>query len=968
MQPLESFRRRTLWPAWIVLGASLLATLGAWVLADAAVREDARTRFQALAANVALQISTRVTAYEQVLRGGVSLFQTLGSVSRAQWHSYVEGLQIGKNYPGIQGIGYAVVVRSADVARHTAAVRAEGFPSYEIHPAGDRPVYTAIVYLEPFNWRNQRAFGFDMLSEPVRRQAMERARDTGEAATSGKVTLVQETETDVQSGFLMYLPLFDGAGTPPSEEARRDHLVGFVYAPFRAGDFIHAIPGAMSDLLRLQVFDGDGTQPGALMFDSLPDAEEDSGIVPPEVVALPLPGHQWTLRFLPLPAFALTIDRNPPRLVPAGGTVIGTLLFLVVWSFGRSNEQLRRKEADFRYLFEKNPSVMWIYDHDSYRFLEVNEAAVALYGWSREEFLSMTIMDIRPPEDVPRLVEVIRALPEGLRHSGEWRHRTRDGRELIVDMVSYAFVFGGRRACLVVVRDMTQYRRAQAALAESEERFRTMADSMPALLWVDDAAGNTIFVNKPWLDYTGRPLSAELGEGWIESVHPEDRDLLTHAYGAAVEARAPFEVQYRLRQADGAYRWFLDRGTPRFAADGAFLGFIGVLLDITELRNARAQLEQAQKMETVGRLTGGVAHDFNNLLTVIIGNAEILSDELAGDVRLGKAARVVLAAAERGAELTRRMLAFARRQQLQPRLIDMRALVEGLEGMLRRTLGEDIEVEVHGREGLWPTVADPVQLESAILNLAINARDAMPAGGKLTIGMENVHLDADYAARNAEVAVGDYVMLAVSDTGTGMAPDVLERAFEPFFTTKEVGKGSGLGLSTVYGFVKQSGGHVKAYSEVGHGTTVRIYLPRAGATRAEAVAAEASAQPAPTGGEAILVVEDDPAVRAQAEDQLRTLGYRVIGAADGPAALALLAAHPEIDLLFTDVIMPGGLNGRQLAEEAVRLRPGLKVLFTSGYAEDAILHHGRLPRGVNLLNKPYRRQDLAVKVRSVLDS
>jgi nitrogen-specific signal transduction histidine kinase len=373
-------------------------------------------------------------------------------------------------------------------------------------------------------------------------------------------------------------------------------------------------------------------------------------------------------------------------------------------------------------------------------------------------------------------------------------------------------------------------------------------------------------------------------------------------------------------------------------------------------------------METIGRLTGGVAHDFNNLLTIIMGSAELLAERLADNERLRGTAQMILTASERGAELTKRMLAFSRRQPLEPQVLDVGRLVAGLEAMLRRTLGEDIEVQVRGARDLWRTVTDPAQLESAVLNLAINARDAMPGGGKLTIETANTHLDEDYAALNADVKAGDYVMVAVSDSGTGMAPEVLERAFEPFFTTKEVGKGSGLGLSMVYGFVKQSGGHVKAYSETGHGTTIKIYLPRADGAASTSQAREPLREALPRGHELILAVEDDAAVRTQVELQLRNLGYRVVAAPDGRTALEALQAHPDVGLLFTDVIMPGGMNGRDLAAQAARLRPGLKVLFTSGYAENAIVHQGRLDPGVHLLNKPYRRQDLAKKVRQALDS
>jgi CheY-like chemotaxis protein len=387
---------------------------------------------------------------------------------------------------------------------------------------------------------------------------------------------------------------------------------------------------------------------------------------------------------------------------------------------------------------------------------------------------------------------------------------------------------------------------------------------------------------------------------------------------------------------------------------------------VTAERAAEAKLHQAQKMESVGQLTGGVAHDFNNLLTVVIGSLDSVVDRLPADLR--PSVDSALRAADCGAGLIRQLLAFSRRQVLTPETVDLNGLAAGMDDLLRRTLGEHVEIEMALHAGTWPILADKGQVESALLNLTINARDAMPGGGKLTIETANVHLDDDYAAANPEVKPGDYAMLAVTDTGTGMPPAVLARAFEPFFTTKGVGKGTGLGLSMIYGFAKQTGGHLKIYSEVGHGTTVRLYLPRQGAGQAVA----AVPKPVPSadlrGGESILVVEDDPLVRNLVAKQLRELGYRVVEAADGPKAREILDSEQPIDLMLTDVVMPGGLTGRQLAEVAQRQRPSLKTLYTSGYTEDSIAHQGRLDSGVHFLSKPFRRQDLALKVRAVLDA
>jgi PAS domain S-box-containing protein len=395
--------------------------------------------------------------------------------------------------------------------------------------------------------------------------------------------------------------------------------------------------------------------------------------------------------------------------------------------------------------------------------------------------------------------------------------------------------------------------------------------------------------------------------------------------------------------------------------------FIATIRDLTDRRATEEQLRQAQKMEAVGELTGGVAHDFNNLLTVVLGNAEMLAEGLEDLPRMRVLAETTRDAAQRGAELTRRLLAFSRRQALQPVALDLNRLVLDVEKLLRRTLGEHIEIETVLHGGLWRVHVDPAQLEAALVNLALNARDAMGESGKLTIETANARLDDHYAAAHSEVTPGQYVVATVTDTGTGMPPEVRERAFEPFFTTKEVGKGTGLGLSMVYGFVKQSGGHVKIYSEEGQGTAVKIYLPRV-LLAAAAPTATTMLERIPTGSETILVVEDDGPVREYVTIQLGELGYVVHEAEDGPAALRMLEDVERVDLLLTDVVMPGGMNGRQLAERAQALQPGLKVLYTSGYTEDAIIHHGRLDPGVQLLTKPFRKVELARKVRAVLDA
>jgi signal transduction histidine kinase/CheY-like chemotaxis protein len=386
-----------------------------------------------------------------------------------------------------------------------------------------------------------------------------------------------------------------------------------------------------------------------------------------------------------------------------------------------------------------------------------------------------------------------------------------------------------------------------------------------------------------------------------------------------------------------------------------------------EIEANEAQVRQAQKMEAIGQLTGGVAHDFNNILTVITGTIEILGDAVKDRPHLAQIADLIGAAAARGADLTRHLLAFSRRQPLQPRSTDINALVVDAGRLLRRTLGEDIEIESMLAHDLSPALIDPSQLSTAILNLALNARDAMPDGGKLTLETKDAVLDENYARANNEVRPGNYVLIAVSDTGHGIPSSLRDKVFEPFFTTKDAGKGSGLGLSMVYGFVKQSDGHINIYSEEGHGTTVKLYLPQA-ATPPEASDAETGISGGEGGDEFILLVEDDPLVRQYVVTQIGRLGYHTLAAGNAAEALAVIDRGERIDLLFTDVMLPGGMNGRQLATEALKRRPELKVLYTSGYTENALVHHGRLDPGVLLLPKPYLSSDLARMLRIALAS
>ncbi|MGD9536005.1 MAG: response regulator [Alphaproteobacteria bacterium] len=511
--------------------------------------------------------------------------------------------------------------------------------------------------------------------------------------------------------------------------------------------------------------------------------------------------------------------------------------------------------------------------------------------------------------------------------------------------------------------------RAEAERRAAEFRFRQVLTMAPdAIVAVDEDHRITIF-NRAAQELFGYSAEEVLGRVVDLLLLPCQGDAsgepaapLTRFPDLAKQVAEPGEVAGRRKTgeefpAEASFSEFIENGRTTFMA---------VIRDITQRKALEEQLRQSQKMEIVGQLTGGLAHDFNNLLLVVIGNLELIQEQFELDAQALELAANALQASWRGAELTRKLLAFSREQSLQTAVVQLNERVAGMAVLLRRTLGEHIEIELATAEDLWLTETDPVLVEAAVMNLAINARDAMPDGGRLTIETANAYMDSDYTAHNPEVTPGEYVMIAVTDTGTGIAPENLSRVFEPFFTTKEVGKGTGLGLSMVYGFARKSGGHVKLYSEVGHGTTVRIYLPRAAATRSAPAGVSEAEAATSAKGELVLVVEDKPDVRQITVAQLKDLGYRTVEAPNATVALDLIARMPEIDVLFTDIVMPGDMTGYDLGRAAQVMRPGLRVLYTSGFTELSLQRDRRGGGPVHRLSKPYRRQDLALKLREVL--
>lgn len=629
---------------------------------------------------------------------------------------------------------------------------------------------------------------------------------------------------------------------------------------------------------------------------------------------------------------------------------------------------LRESEETYRLLFESNPMPMWVYDIETLAFLAVNQAAISHYGYSREEFLSMTIKDIRPQETMKAFFENLASAKNYVQKSAGWKHLKKDGSVIDVEITSHSLIFAGRQARIVLANDITDRIKAEENLKRAEQKYRSIFENAVEGIFQSSPEGQFIAVNPAMVKMLGYESAEELiaERADISTQHYVDPNRRAELQQILTKQGLVVSFECEVYRKDKSKIWITENVRAVYDENNSLIYYEGSIENITERKSLEDQLRQSQKLEAIGQLAGGVAHDFNNLLTAITGYSILTLENMSEDNPLYRYVNEVKKAADRAASLTRQLLAFSRKQIMQPKVLNLNSIVSDMDKMLRRLIGENIEFRCVLKEGLGLVKADPGQIEQVIMNLVVNARDSMENGGRLIIETDNVYLNDEYASQHIGVIAGHHVMLAVTDTGTGMDEEVQLRVFEPFFTTKERGKGTGLGLSTVYGIVKQSGGNVWVYSEVDKGTTFKVYLPR---LAEEDGVTQENEEPKkiPRGTETILLIEDDEAVRNLAHSALEMYGYNVLVAANGKAAITLCRRYLDpIHLVLTDVVMPE-MGGPQVAKRLKLMRPNIRVLYMSGYTEDTIVHQGVLYEGIDYIQKPFLPTTLAIKIREILD-
>lgn len=1072
---------------WAYLAVFLVLTVLAALYMRATVERDAQLKFSFDCNEIRLHIVNRLEANTQVLRGGVALFDAEGIVSRQKWKTYTKSLRFEQQLPGTQGVGFSLLIPSEQLPAHIKKIRSEGFPNYRVWPAGDRKIYSAIIYLEPFTKRNQRAFGYDMLPDPVRRKAMERARDENSVTISGKVRLVQETSLDVQAGTLMYAPVYR-QGMPINTLAqRRAAIIGWVYSPYRMTDLMRGTLGGWevkqkNRQITLQIFDGDGISSKNLLYDS--QTEKQRSLVPKANAILLrsvyVAGHRWTFRFVQLGGLASPTDYRDVWFVLLGGTIISLLLLELMLALHDTRDHaqqmaekltkaLRESEAKYRIIFDNGIYAICIFDLETFELLDVNDAFQNLYGYSHEELVSgMTIYDITAEHEASK-TDTVRATQEGAVFIPIRYHRKKDGTVITVEIVGGPYTWKDRKVMFGLIHDITDRVKVETALHENEKQLSAIMDNAGSAIQLKDVEGRFIHVNSVFEDLfhideaavigksagdffpqpiaealirndqlilqTGQlqsfeekvvidgfertylstkfPLKTALGETYavcgistditerrladdaLRESEKKYRNLIetTHtgylvldAQGIVVEANAEYvrmsghteldEIQGRSvlewtdlyshdKYAAAMMRCIQDRYisgleinytgvggsttpveiTATVIWTGDEMRIISLCRDISERRQTEEdkskldqQLQHTARLESLGVLAGGIAHDFNNILMIMLGNAELSLADITPQSQARESIGEIITAGHRAAELCHQMLAYSGNTAVSVERVNLGSVVEEMRTLLKTSISKKAELNLHIDHDTPPVLADPSQLCQIVMNLIINASEAIGEGsGTISVSVGSILCDEEYLRSTQlinSLQPGLYVQMQVTDTGCGMDQDTMVRIFEPFYTTKFTGRG--LGLAAVLGIVRSNNGALKVYSEPGKGTTFNILFPALITSDQTIPAKLHEIHNNWQGSGAILFVDDEAMVRSVGVRFLERFGFTVLTAVDGLNAVDIYRERSaEIDLVMLDMTMPH-MGGAEVFHELQAINPDVLVIIMSGYSKEDI--------------------------------
>lgn len=628
---------------------------------------------------------------------------------------------------------------------------------------------------------------------------------------------------------------------------------------------------------------------------------------------------------------------------------------------------LSESEQRFRTIFKASNDAVLLIDYAKDKFVDVNSAACAMLGYDFNELLRVPVSHVHSNDMSIMQKFISDVLVNGSATTEDLTCRTKSNSLIAAGISASKIIIDGNELILAQVRNITERKRMESELAASESLFRTLVESSPIAVCQTDFYGNCIYVNEMWQQQTGLTLDDCLGHGWHKAIYAEERDEILQRLQKNALKQEPWDLEYRFCKPDGSMRWLIGRIVALRDTDNRVTGYLVANLDITEHKQTEEALRRSQKMDAIGQLSGGIAHDFNNILAAILGSIEMLELQTDADEKTQKRFDTIKHSAQRAVDLTKQILGFSRSDSASLKVTNINRVIESMQTLMTHSLTPQVEVEYLLSNDLGLTEIDPGDFEDALLNLVLNARDAMDGRGRLTIETKNIHLDEDFCSINPEFIAGQYIQLIVSDNGKGIPAEIMDRIFEPFFTTKEQGKGTGLGMAMVFGFVKRSRGNIKVHSEPGMGTTFIFYLPRVAGNEDSVIPSSEPAAAMIPGQGVILVVDDEPQLLDLIEESLLDQGFTVLTAQNGAQAIAILSDNPDIDVLFSDVVMPGGMNGYELAESAIAAHPELKILLTSGYSDKATAEDGQARFKLNLLSKPYSQREMITRLRALLE-